>query len=57
MNDDRKAGVMGDEMLEALKEDVKDEVATAHDPGIESDEEIDGEVDAAGGSALKRRSD
>lgn len=41
---------------EALRNQIKDELKAANDPGIESDEEIDGEVDAQGGRALKRRS-
>ncbi|MGR4065285.1 MAG: hypothetical protein ACLQPV_07525 [Vulcanimicrobiaceae bacterium] len=46
----------GDDVADAFKEDIVEEIKSAHDPGIESDEEIDGEVDAEGGKALKRRS-
>ncbi|MGH7708096.1 MAG: hypothetical protein ACREM8_05030 [Vulcanimicrobiaceae bacterium] len=41
---------------DVLRGQVEEENEAANDPGIESDEEIDGEVDAEGGSALKRRS-
>ncbi len=35
---------------------IQDQIEAENDPGIESDEDIDGEVDAQGGSAIKRRS-
>jgi len=41
---------------ERLDNQIGDEIEAENDPGIESDEDIDGEIDAQGGSALKRRS-
>ena len=58
MTEDRKApSPFGGELEDALKEDVTEEIKSAHDPGIESDEEIDGEIDAEGGEALHLRRD
>jgi len=58
VDEDRKAPVpSGDELDDAFTEDVTEEIKSAHDPGIESDEEIDGEIDAEGGEALHLRRD
>ncbi len=38
-----------------LDNQVEDAIEAENDPGIESDEDIDGEIDAQGGSAIKRR--
>jgi hypothetical protein len=58
VTEDRKApSPFGGELEDALKEDVTEEIKSAHDPGIESDEEIDGEIDAEGGEALHLRRD
>ena len=52
MNERRGPGPAdGEKFQEASESEIEAEI----DPGLESDEDIDGEVDAEGGSALKRR--